>query len=153
MDSNKSVARAGLFDRLIDEDRKNEEEVHPKRTLNKKEFIDSVLQDLNNLLNTRSPNSHEQLERGERSVINYGMPEFSVLYSQNSDDQKRLARFLKETIAFYEPRLNNIRVSFVGKKDFGKSAVVRIEADFTAQSIREPVSFSVVLGKENVHVE
>ena len=83
MSSSKSVARAGLFDRLVDHEPMNPEEVRPKRAFNKKEFIDSVLRELNCLLNTRSPIPPDQLGLRERSVIDYGVPDFTALYAKD----------------------------------------------------------------------
>jgi hypothetical protein len=52
--------------------------------------------------------------------------------------------------------LQRVRVSFGGEKDVEKITLVRIEADFVTESIREPVSFPIVIqrlsGKVDVYV-
>lgn len=135
-------ARASLVDRLVDRDPRSSQEARPLRILDRRGLKESVRRDLGWLLNTRSPLSASQLEHQGRTVINYGIPDFSAMSAQNPDDHRRLALNIARTIDAFEPRLRQVRVSIEEFRDDEKSLRVRVDAVLAVGSITEPVSFT-----------
>jgi type VI secretion system lysozyme-like protein len=137
--------RAALLDKLVDYNPQLSREPRPLRTLSRRELRESVRRELDRLLNTRCPLPTEVREERERSVIDYGVPDFSALNPLSPDDQELLALQLKHTIETYEPRLQDVRITAEPPKtDFHKSLLFRIDAVLSVESIREPVSFPVI---------
>ena len=144
--------RAALFDRLIDLEPEIPREPRPLRTMNVRELYMSVLQELNRLLNSRCPLTFEKLENRERTTIDYGVPDFSAFNPQSLDDQKLLARNIKNTIEVYEHRLENIRVKIEEFVDDKKALLVKIEGVLAFETVREPVSFPLVISEKGEKV-
>lgn len=74
----------------------------------------SVLRDLEWLLNTREtgdPASAPWTEV-ERSIYNYGLPDFASLSAESSRSAARLLKAIEREIELFEPRLANVSVSF-----------------------------------------
>jgi type VI secretion system protein ImpF len=142
----KNLFKTGIFDRLVDLEPSNPGEEHrQKQTFNKKELIDSVLVELSRLLNTRVSVSSDQLKFGERSVIDYGIPEFTYQKFKNPNDKKQLARVLKETIESFEPRLKRVRVSLDDSESLENRIIYVIEAHLVVESVSEPVLFPIAI--------
>lgn len=138
-------ARAPLFDRLTDLDPRSQTEPRPLRTLNRRELRASVRRELERLLNTRCSIPLPLLYERERSVVDYGIPDFTFLSPQNPDDQRRLAWVLSRTVAAFEPRLRNVRVTVEGAAQNPRALLVRLDGDLVVESITEPVSFPAVV--------
>lgn len=146
-------ARAPLFDRLVDLDPRSQAEPRPFRTLNRRELRASVARELGRLLNTRCPIPLRFLYERERSVIDYGIPDFSFLTPQSPDDQRRLAWVLSRTVAAFEPRLRNVRVTVEQFVRDPQALLIRIDADLVVETITEPVSFPAVVHHKTGEVE
>jgi type VI secretion system lysozyme-like protein len=143
----RSGARALLFDRLVDLEPQSQKEVRPLRVLDKKGLKDSVRRELGRLLNTRRPIPlASPLE--ERTVINYGIPDFSSLSPHSDNDRRRVEFWMQEAIRNYEPRLVNVKVSVEPVAKDERSLTARIDADLQLDTIREPVAFSVVVKRD-----
>lgn len=152
-------ARALLFERLIDfePDRPCEEESPPFRVLTRQGLRKSVSRELGQLLNSRCPVPLHLIGEVERTVINYGVPDFTSLSPQSSDDRKLIASIIGETIAAFETRLQNVRVTaeyiegdermlqILVEADLVKDTVVDIRSHLDTGSSLEPVSFPIVL--------
>src|SRR4029077_11608679 len=89
-------ARILLFDRLVDTEPESQKEVRPLRILDKAGLKESVRRELGRLLNTRCPIPLAPL--AERTVINYGIPDFSSLSPHSMDDRNRLEQWMREAI-------------------------------------------------------
>jgi type VI secretion system lysozyme-like protein len=138
-------ARASLVDRLIDRDPRSSQEARPLRILDRRAMKESVRRDLGWLLNTRSPIAPRQLEGQDRTVVNYGIPDFSALSPQNDDDHRRVALDITRTINAYEPRLTRVRVVVDEYRDDERSLRVRVDAILAVGDIEEPVSFGATV--------
>ncbi|HEY0006426.1 MAG TPA: type VI secretion system baseplate subunit TssE [Pyrinomonadaceae bacterium] len=139
-------ARALLFERLMDDDPKSlKEEPHPFRILNKKELKESVRRELERLLNTRCSVPTHLLGDVERTIINYGIPDFSSFSAQNADDQRRLAQIIRETINAFEPRLRQVQVTVEPFQKSNRALWVKIDGVLLIGSVTEPVSFPVLV--------
>jgi type VI secretion system lysozyme-like protein len=143
----RSGARALLFDRLVDMEPQSQKEVRPLRVLDKKGLKDSVRRELGRLLNTRRPIPLASPLEG-KTVLNYGIPDFSALSPHSDDDRRRLETWMREAITNYEPRLVNVKVLVEPPAKDERSLTARIEGSLQLESIREPVAFSVVVRRE-----
>lgn len=143
-----TYARALLFDRLVDREPHVPTEPQPWRALTRQELYDSVRREVGWLLNTHCPLPAHQLDERERSVINYGMPDFSMFSPHSEADQRRLAHLLMRTIAAFEPRLRQVRVTVEQSMDDRKTLLARVEAVLVVESVVEPITFLVVVHPE-----
>lgn len=134
-------ARATLLDRLVDKSPDVSQEPKPLRTLDRAELRQSVRRELERLLNTRSSYAPEILKQMERTVINYGIPDYYHLSPKSLEDQKALAQELGKTIAIYEPRLQDVHVVIDRYDDDKKSLMAGVRGVIVVESIRDPVSF------------
>lgn len=103
--------RMPLFDRLVD--RAHSRVPHdkvPVRTIDRGLLKESVRRELEQLFNTRCPTPAHLLGTRPRTVIDYGIPDFSTISARNFDDRKRLEAMLRSAIEAYEPRLSDVRV-------------------------------------------
>jgi type VI secretion system protein ImpF len=104
--------RMPLFDRLVDRTRSRIP--HPDkvqmRTIDRGALKKSVRRELEQLFNTRCPIPAHLLGARPRTVIDYGVPDFSTISARNVADRARLAAMLRSAVEAYEPRLANVRV-------------------------------------------
>jgi type VI secretion system protein ImpF len=137
-------ARALLFDRLVDVPDWDGQEQH-LRILNRDQLKASVRRELERLLNTRCSIPLHLLGEEERSVVNYGIPDFSSLSPHNADDHTLIASIVGQTITAFEPRLRHVRVE-VGPAFSAESALwLNINAELVVGMFSEPVSFPLTL--------
>src|SRR5690348_8460312 len=104
-----------ILDRLIDREPKVSTEPPAGRAQLLEQLKESVKRDLEWLLNTKQ--SIVQLPAGAghlaRSLLSYGVPDFTTASLTLSRDQDQLRRAIEETIRLFEPRLLDIQVSLV----------------------------------------
>ncbi|MDM8546331.1 type VI secretion system baseplate subunit TssE [Candidatus Venteria ishoeyi] len=134
--------RASLLDRLLDDKPEQKTETRLRQAYLREDLLAGLERDLTWLLNTRCPFALAELENRERSVIDYGVPDFGALYTESHEDQQSLARFLEDTIRIYEPRLQNARV-FLDYPEGGdhKTLLGQLEAELIINGHTEPLSF------------
>ncbi len=132
--------RSPLFDRLIDGNPFERSEARPLRTLDLAGLKQSVRRELEVLFNTRSqPRAHRIPI--QRSVIDYGIPDFGTFSPRNADDRDRLADTLRRAASAYEPRLKEIRVRIDPIENDAMHLRATIEAMLVVEGVQEPVSF------------
>ena len=151
MDQLKPIAgaRALLFDRLVDVPSEGDEQERHLRILNREQLKASVRRELGRLLNTRCSIPLHRLSEEDRSVINYGIPDFSSLSPHNADDHALIAAIVGRTITAFEPRLRQVRVD-VGPGVGAESALwLYLSAELAVGMFAEPVSFPVTLNSKN----
>jgi type VI secretion system protein ImpF len=145
-DPDQRRVRASVLDRLIDEDPGSPPERPPFRAQTRGEYGRSIQRDLYWLLNTRyTARGDEQPPEDGRSVLEYGLPDFTHLAPASWDDRQRLARQIKETVDAFEPRLKVRRVLVEPMEGQHRSLTAFIEALLLGDSVPEPVSFRLVL--------
>jgi type VI secretion system lysozyme-like protein len=137
-------ARVLLFDRL-DNRALSPAETAGLKILDRDGLRESVRRELFRLLNTRCATPTNLIGGVERSVVNYGIPDFSSMSPSSSEDQKRRAVIIGQTISAFEPRLAQVRVNVDSYLETEHTLFVRIDAMLVVQSITEPVSFKVYL--------
>lgn len=155
MATQKIEVRMPLFDRLVDRDPRLRHELRPTRTLDRRGLRESVRRELEQLLNTRCPFPAHRLPIRERTVIDYGVPDFSVFSPRSFDDRARLADLLRRAIEAFEPRLIDVHVSLEPQPGNDLSLLGLIEARLLTDLVPEPVSFETSVdlkeGKIEVH--
>jgi type VI secretion system protein ImpF len=109
---NETQSRPSLLDRLLEDESPESPATTLSKTSNK--LIDAIRRDLEALLNTRQANIAaipSELEEASRSLLVYGLPDLSAFNFRSEHDQTRLAQLLKNAIATFEPRLQQVRVT------------------------------------------
>src|ERR1044071_9488886 len=153
-------ARALLFERLVDLEPRRKEEAQPFRVLTKAELWESVRRELGQLLNTRCPVPLHLLGEEERTVINYGIPDFTSLSPQSGSDRKLIGEIIRQTITAFEMRLRNVRVNVENYEEDERTLQITVEADLVTETVieirsypefgssLEPVTFPVILHRK-----
>jgi type VI secretion system protein ImpF len=147
--------RAPLFDRLFGRETAGRSELRPAKTLDRAGLRVSVRRELGRLFNTRCPLPADDLRGRERTVIEYGLPDLSVLAPANHADRLRLASILREAIEAYEPRLADVRVTVeTPSPSPGRRQALRarIDAVLVVDDVAESVSFGAHLAEEGAAV-
>jgi type VI secretion system protein ImpF len=141
----REVARATLLDRLTDLQPELAKEAKPLRTLDRYQLRQSVRRELERLLNTRCSHPLERVEEMGRSVVNYGMPDFSHFSPRNPDERKILEREVARVIEAFEPRFQDVQVVVEEYRENQKALMAHVNAIIVVESIRDPVSFPFVI--------
>ena len=146
-------ARALLFDRLVDEEPRKAGEGRPLRVHGEYSLRKSVQRELMRLLNTRCPGTRWPLDPEDRTVLDYGIPDFSWMSAASGSDLEELARTVEHAIAAYEPRLQQARITI--KPSPGDRSAVRgeIHAMLLIDKVKEPVSFPLVIALKDGVIE
>ena len=154
-DGRKVEVRMPLFDRLVDRDLFLRRELRSMRTLDRRGLKESVRRELEQLFNTRCPVPAHRLEVRARSVIDYGIPDFSTFSARKYEDRQRLAEVLRHAIEAYEPRLAQVHVFVEPMAGDDFTLVAHIDAVMVVENTPEPVSFTTTLqtkeGSAEVH--
>lgn len=149
----KNQVHIPLFDRLVDRDRFLRRELVQMRTVDRRGVKESVRRELEQLFNTRCPLPAHLHHTRPRTVIDYGIPDFSTLVARNPDDRVRLANILRRAIEIYEPRLANVRVAVDTVNGDELSLCGVITADLVFDGVPEPVLFTTALQMKEGSVE
>jgi type VI secretion system protein ImpF len=113
-----------------------------------RELKQAVARDLEALLNTRQEaldELPESLEEVRRSLVVYGLPDFTAASLQSPRDRTRIRRALEDTIAAFEPRLDRVRISLEESEGNERAMHFRVEGWLRLEPNPEPVSFDTVL--------
>lgn len=134
-----------LFDRLTDEAPSARQEATPKRVLDKAGMVASVETEIATILNTRAPDPEAVLEARERSVVDYGLADFSHYFTHDLEDSDRLARMVARTIAAFEPRLRKVAVTVERLDRQHRRLAVTVKGEVRVGRVIEPVAFPVTV--------
>lgn len=133
---------APLFDRL--RATKSAAEPQPLATLSRRELHESIRRELSGLLNVRSPLAADRYCNQPLTVLDYGIPDLTALSPRNSDDAKRLSRFVARAIAAFEPRLQAVEV-MVAPLDDQAGLLLTCKAQLVGDRSGEPLYLTVVI--------
>jgi len=144
-------ARAPLFDRLAGREAvPNGDPPRPLRILDRPALSESLQRELQRLLNTRRPAFNSAALAGEEpTVIEYGLPDYSAMYTQNPEDQKRLVALLRSTIERFEPRLRDLKVEAKVLGNSEKALLVKVEGTVAIGRETERMAFAVSVAGAN----
>jgi type VI secretion system protein ImpF len=137
-----------LFDRLIDREPTAASDANITRAQSVRHLKASLRRDLEWLLNTRrNPEAApESLVETYRSLYNYGLPDFSSLSLHSPRDRGQLLVQLERTVAIFEPRLKDVRVSMVEAPGSSSRTVhFQIEGLLQMDPAPEHVSFDTTV--------
>ncbi len=134
-----------FLDRLLD-DAPDEARDHAASTwhdLNR--YKQTLARDLELLLNSRNCLSElrdlDAYPAAKRSLLTYGVMDFTGLSLRNPDHQIRLKESIAEAIEHHEPRLGRIRVSLDGERSGSRMLHFRVDAVFELHPGRPALSF------------
>ena len=139
--SNRERLQPSLLDRLTDNNPRSQRESRDERVLSIDQLKQSVLRDLEWLLNTeRLPSSVDLTDYPDVrcSVVNYGRPALSGK-AGSTVDLKQLQRQIHQTIIDFEPRILadslNIRIHFDDEVHSRNALSFEIEGQLWAQPL------------------
>ena len=142
-----------LLDRLTDYTPNSRAE-HPLSRLQALRVLRaSVWRDLSALLNTkrREEEVSEQFTEANRSLLTYGLPDFSSYGLKSEADQHRLRRAIEAAIRRFEPRLEKVTVTLEPPQETDPGLRFRVDALLRVEPAPEPITFETVLQPESAH--
>lgn len=145
-----------VFDRLIDFEPEVSVETPKSRNQLLRDLKQSVRRDLECLLNTRIclypiPDDMTELKK---SILNYGIPDFTSLTMGNRDNREFLRQLVEETIRRFETRFKSVRVEIAEDFDLRKRTLrFRIDGILHAEPAPEPVIFDSELRPQSCDFE
>lgn len=136
-----------VLDRLLGEQAEVLEEPFVARSRGLQVLKQSLKRDLEWLLNTRqmADGLPEDLNEVNKSVIAFGLPDFSTMSAQSAPDRNRLRRALETAILTFEPRLKDPVVTIEPLREGQQTLRFRIDAQLRLQSTAEHIVFNTVL--------
>jgi type VI secretion system lysozyme-like protein len=146
-------ARALLFERLTDTEPGVASEREPFRIHDRDALCESVRREVARLLNTRCPCPERLRETDERTILEYGIPDFSSLSAASQADRSRLAEMIEQAVSAYEPRLRHIRVALEPAPQRPFALRGRIEARLVTGTVNEPISFPILVQSRDGELE
>jgi type VI secretion system protein ImpF len=139
-----------LLDRLTDEAPAARQETREQRVISLRRLRESVVRDLEWLLNTTAFDTVVDLEghpEAANSVLNYGVPDLSGR-ALGGLDVERLERSLRDAICRFEPRLLRNTVRVRANVDAGETSRNALRLDIEAELWAEPVPLHLWLKTE-----
>jgi type VI secretion system protein ImpF len=137
-----------LVDRLIDRDPKTPADPAITRAQSVRQLKAALRRDLEWLLNSRrNPDAApESMAELSHSLYNFGLPDFSSMSLNSPKDRSQLLAELENTVALFEPRLKDVKVSLVETPGVNtRMLYFQIEGMLMMDPAPEQVSFDTVL--------
>lgn len=146
-DSDLLPVSQSLLDRLTDDPDIRKDPRTFDRAKSVRALRESLLHDLEWLFNSRA--NHElppDLLEVNRSVYNFGLPDYSHLSLNNFGDRQRLQKQLELALNLFEPRLTGATVRLV-ETSFEAGRAIRFQVDglLKMDPAPERISFDTVL--------
>ncbi len=144
---NESRITLSVLDRLLDFEPDVSTEPPASRAKSLREFRQAVRRDLEWLLNTRQlvQQVPEGMTELSRSLVSYGLPDFTSASSESTDDQWLMRQAIEETIRTFEPRLQDVTVTLEPARGSERAMHFRIDAMLVVDPAPEPVTFDTAL--------
>lgn len=137
-----------LLDRLLDDQPEVSSEPPLSARYTVSQLKRSVARDLEALLNARQEALEDlppELTEASRSLLMYGLPDFTTLNLLSRPDRHTVQRALERTIAIFEPRLERVQVILEDQPQGDRALGFRVEALLRIEPVPEPVSFDAML--------
>jgi len=140
-----------LLDRLADDEPYKKVESREQRVLSFHKLKQSVIRDLEWLLNAGSLETMLDLSaypQVKQSVLNYGVPDLTGTTASNVD-ATTLERMLRQRILDFEPRLlpRSLKVR-VTNKDEHNTIIIEIDGELWSQPVPERLYLKTILDLE-----
>lgn len=154
--SNRQQLIPSVLDRLIDTEPGVSAKPQWQRGQTLRELEQAVRRDMEALLNTRQ--SHPELSNATaevaRSVLTYGLPDFSYANPENRLQREQFRRAVEQAIARFETRLQQVRVELQEpKNEYDRSLRLTIGAVLVVEPISEPITFDTVVSLQTGECE
>ncbi len=136
-----------VLDRLIDNEPSVKGEPVQGRSQSLRQLKTALRRDLEWLLNTRRSvlEVKDSSLEIERSLFNYGLPDLTSLGVHSVQDQKRLLWMIESTVATFEPRISDARVSMEPAPGTARVLRFQIQGLLRIDPAPERVTFDTVL--------
>lgn len=136
-----------LLDRLTDLEPKSPGDPPVTRAQSVRNLKAALRRDLEWLFNTRSnPDTPPDMAEVQRSVYNYGLPDYTHFVLTNPNDRTRMQKRLEIAISFFEPRLSGVTVRLLENSyEPGKAMRFHIDGMLKMDPAPELISFDTVL--------
>jgi type VI secretion system protein ImpF len=136
-----------LLERLTDHSPDSREENPLSRLQEVRVLKASLWRDLNALLNTRRKEEEipEEFTEANRSLLTFGLPDFTSYSLKSPLDQNRLRRALEAAIRRFEPRLEKVTVTLESTGETDPGLRFRVDALLRVEPVPEPISFETLL--------
>jgi len=135
-----------LFERLVDVSKGPAGAAISGRRHGDEDLRRSVSVELQRLLNTRSPGIRWPGEELSRTVLDYGIADFSWMSPASPSDLQQLARLVESAIAVYEPRLSGVQVELRRSTRRPDAAVGVITGTLHEEKVIFPLRFGLKTG-------
>jgi type VI secretion system protein ImpF len=136
-----------ILERLVDNDASLRIDPPQGRSQSLRQLKAALRRDIEWLLNTRR-SVEEVKDSGlelSRSLFNYGLPDITSLGVHSTQDQKRLLWMIESTIATFEPRIQDARVSMEPVAGVARVMRFQIQGLLRIDPAPERVTFDTVL--------
>jgi type VI secretion system lysozyme-like protein len=140
-------ARALLFERLEEADPWSPQ-ARPFRVHDREGLRASVARELSRLLNTRCALRPAELAGRPRTVLEYGLADWSPAHAADPAARAALEVEVRRAVEAYEPRLRRVRVRVEPVPGRERALVAFVEGTLASEGGEEPVSFPVSLDGE-----
>ncbi|MBS0184522.1 MAG: type VI secretion system baseplate subunit TssE [Nitrospira sp.] len=150
-DSRKSKNVSSFNRMLLDEAYADELEKMRKpapSSLSLRELRASVARDIETLLNTRREllfDLPQDMEEVRKSILLFGLPDFTSYSLLNPQDRKSLRRAVEEALVTFEPRLKSVRVTLETREKYDTTLRFRIDALLRTDPAPEPITLDASL--------
>jgi type VI secretion system protein ImpF len=137
---------SSILDRLLDDEPDVLREVLPSRGQQLQALKRAVRRDLQNLLNTRIRclDVPPGLEEIKKSLVTYGIPDFTGAPLGSAPEREDLGRVLQAIVRRWEPRFKNVQVRLLDSAEpLDRTLRFQIDALLQVEPAPEPVVFSV----------
>ncbi|HVE08712.1 MAG TPA: type VI secretion system baseplate subunit TssE [Paraburkholderia sp.] len=136
-----------FFDKLFD-DEPHVPAPAAMRQLSLDELKANVARDVEAILNTRialTEEALEQLPECQRSVLTYGLNDFSGLSLASHHDRMFICKSIQQAIMRHEPRLRDVGVKLELNEQSTNALYFAIQAMLVVHPAQEPVNFDAML--------
>jgi type VI secretion system protein ImpF len=145
--SAKTSLLPSIIDRLIEPRGEETSDLH-RRGQTVRELEEAVRRDLQDLLNTRRTEIDGFPDDAElsRSLLTFGLPELTTFNPTVPDQRRTLQTIIEDTIAKFEPRLMDVRVTSIAADAVsGRGLRMCVEALLRVSPAPVPVTFDTVV--------
>jgi len=135
--------QSSILDRLIDQEPDVSREKVQHQLADIRVIKQSVMRDMENLLNTRRKifPVPEEFREVNNSLFVYGLPDFSAKNPKSPQVKQMLRRDVEQTIAKFERRLKNVKVQLDTSDKMEHKIRFRITGILHMEPLSEPVTF------------
>lgn len=139
--------QASVLDRLIDYEPEVTHEPVQSRLTSFAQIRNSVIRDIENLLNSRKTIYPVPEENGHlgASLFTYGLMDFISHNPKSPSVRLQIRQEIERTISTFEPRLKNLMIRFDTNTENERNLRFRITALLVVTPLSEPITFDTYL--------